>query len=711
MKIRKLYIRGFGKIEEFELELSKNINVIYGPNESGKSTIMAFIKAVLFGLKGGRADREGTAAELRRYRPWSNSSYGGYIGFEMDTPAAYRLDRDFDKSSVKLYDQDFNDITGLFSAARDGRGIAEKLLGINEGLFERTVYIRQLGTKIDTASSKELIDRISNICQSGYEDISYKKAHMALKEALKSQVGTERSFTRPLDMINRRLSELCLMQKKLREEEESQTAAQRELKRMASEIAVLAGIERLFTLAGEFLDARERLGLQERKAEEIRFLNDGTGLLRKNITRLTGDAAALEQEVVKTTREESRLEEDLERLNRTVSQEDLKSLGKRVKVFSIAGILTLAAAIGCALGSFVFELLPLYFTAIPSLAFITAGVFRAVQGKRLKKLEREQQELAGRERLLVQQLENIKKVRSSASNQLAGLSERLAIEKLQYEQQIKRLESIEPALRQQELEQLESRVDTLSMEIIRLLETLNADGTLPGGEAILAENILENPDEGRLRELNRLQEFYAGQLQQKRIEKAALELQVKNLSSTADTEAVEQEIYRLTQQKKALEQRGEALQLAMTTLEAAAREVRKKFLPIMNKAFSSTFSGLTSRKYAETKAGDNLNIMLSDPGSETLVPVPVLSNGTADQLYLALRVAISETVLKNNEQLPLILDEPFAQYDDIRTENALRLINELGRKQQVLIFTCKQREVEMISELTGGNACKICSLT
>ncbi len=711
MKISKLYIRGFGKLEDYELDLSKSLNVIYGPNESGKSTIMAFIKAVLFGLKGGRADKEGTAAEVRRYRPWNNPRYGGYINFEMDTPAAYRLDRDFDKNIVKLYDQDFNDITGLFSVTRDGKGIAERLLGVNEGLFERTVYIRQLGTKIDTASSKELIDRISNICQSGYEDISYKKAHTALKEALKSQVGTERSFTRPLDIINRRLSELWLVQKKLNEEEESQAAAKSELMRVDSEIAALADREKLFTSAFEFLDTGEKLELQKRNAEEVKFLNTGTELLRKNITKLAGDTEVLEQETVKATHEESKLEEELNRLDRTAAGEDFNTLEKQVKVLAIFGVITLAASIVCALGTFIFELFPLYFGVIPFLAFIITGVFRAIKGKSVKNLESARQELTGREEMLQGQLENIKKVKSIALNQLKGLSERLENEKLQYEQQLKRLESIKLLFSQQNMERLESRVDTLSMEMLRLLETLNMNGTLPGSEAILAESILENPAESMNEELNRVQQFCTGQLQQKRIEKAALELQIKMSASTTDSEAVEQEICRLTQQKKSLEQRGEALQIAMTTLEEAAREVQKKFLPVMNKVFSSTFSDLTSHKYSETKAGDNLNIMLNDPGSEMVVPVSALSNGTVDQLYLALRVAISETVLKNNEGLPLILDEPFAQYDDIRTENALKLINELGGKQQVLIFTCKQREVEMISELSKGNTCKICSLT
>lgn len=709
MKISKLYIRGFGKIENFELNLTESINVIYGHNESGKSTLMAFIKAVLFGLRGGRADKEGTAAEIRRFKPWNSLRYGGYINFEMDGSGIYRLDRDFDSNSVKLYDQNFNDITGAFSGTKDGKGIAEKLFGINESLFERTVFIRQLGTKIDAASSKELIEKISNIGQSGYGDLSYKTAYSALKEALKSQVGTGRSFTRPLDVINSRLAELSQMIKKLREEEESESAAKNALKCLEAEITDLAHKEKLFSMAVDFLEIKERLELHREKSEEIRFLNNGISLLQRNLKKLFEDKTELDQQAVKAMQEENKLKADLDKIDLSEVDCNFKRHKKSVRGIEVFGAAALVSSIACIYGTFILDRLPVYVAAIPALVFLTAGVLRVLKGSSLKALKREQSDMAGRMKLFQQQLENIREFKAMTNNQLSGLDQRIAIEKIQCEEQLKRLDNIKRALSRQELDELESKADGASMEIIKLLEMLT--GTLPGNEAILIESVLEDSADSTKQDLNRLQQFYAQQLQQKKVERAALEYQLKKKDGTTDLEAVEQELYKLSKQKKTLEQRGEALELAMATLEEASQEVQKNFLPVMNKAFSTTFSELTSLKYPEARAGDNLKIMLGDQESETLVPVSALSNGTIDQLYLALRVAVSETVLGRSEGLPLILDEPFAQYDDDRTENALVLINKLSRKQQVLIFTCKQREVEMIKELTKGSECKICSLT
>lgn len=709
MKISKLYIRGFGKIENFELNLTESINVIYGHNESGKSTLMAFIKAVLFGLRGGRADKEGTAAEIRRFKPWNSLRYGGYINFEMDGSGIYRLDRDFDSNSVKLYDQNFNDITGAFSGTKDGKGIAEKLFGINESLFERTVFIRQLGTKIDAASSKELIEKISNIGQSGYGDLSYKTAYSALKEALKSQVGTGRSFTRPLDVINSRLAELSQMIKKLREEEESESAAKNALKCLEAEITDLAHKEKLFSMAVDFLEIKERLELHREKSEEIRFLNNGISLLQRNLKKLFEDKTELDQQAVKAMQEENKLKADLDKIDLSEVDCNFKRHKKSVRGIEVFGAAALVSSIACIYGTFILDRLPVYVAAIPALVFLTAGVLRVLKGSSLKALKREQSDMAGRMKLFQQQLENIREFKAMTNNQLSGLDQRIAIEKIQCEEQLKRLDNIKRALSRQELDELESKADGASMEIIKLLEMLT--GTLRGNEAILIESVLEDSADSTKQDLNRLQQFYAQQLQQKKVERAALEYQLKKKDGTTDLEAVEQELYKLSKQKKTLEQRGEALELAMATLEEASQEVQKNFLPVMNKAFSTTFSELTSLKYPEARAGDNLKIMLGDQESETLVPVSALSNGTIDQLYLALRVVVSETVLGRSEGLPLILDEPFAQYDDDRTENALVLINKLSRKQQVLIFTCKQREVEMIKELTKGSECKICSLT
>ncbi len=709
MRINKLYLRGFGRFENFEFELIRGINVIYGSNESGKSTLMAFIKAALFGLKGGRADKEGTPSESRRYKPWNGAKYGGYINIELEDFKRYRLERDFDINSIKLYDEDFNEVTGIFTGSKDGRGLAERLLGINESLFERTVFIKQLGTRIDGTSSKDLIERISNIGQSGYEDISYKKAHMALKEALKSQVGTGRSYTRPLDLIDRRLEELYLIERQVKDKARRKWEMENRLRELEAEIAVLFDRERLLSLASEFNEVKERIVLQREKLEEIRFLNEGIRNLQKNLSELSYEKNELETQIHRISPD---IEELSQKLRELCGEDDGSirvTLEKQIRYMDICEIVLLALLIGTLSGSFIARIIPVVISALPAAALIGALFFRTSRKRRLKEEQLAQSEKAGGLKLLEQQLENAQNIRRAAESQLRRVTEQLEVQKAQYQQQAKRLEDKHLIAGRQDISDMEGKADSLSFELIRLLE--DKAFTLTNNEAGLINSVIESSNEIPGQELNRIKLNCSEQLQTKRLLKSTLLYRLEDLGEETNTAAFEQEIYGLTQQKKALEQRGEALNIAMETLEEASREVQKKYLPIMSKVFGSIVSDITSGRYTDVRAGDNLNIMLSDPLSKTVIPVSALSNGTVDQLYLALRVAISETVLKGNEMLPVILDEPFSQYDDSRTENALKLMDRLGKRQQIIIFTCKEREVELISSVCVQSACKICSLT
>ena len=71
--------------------------------------------------------------------------------------------------------------------------------------------------------------------------------------------------------------------------------------------------------------------------------------------------------------------------------------------------------------------------------------------------------------------------------------------------------------------------------------------------------------------------------------------------------------------------------------------------------------------------------------------------GTIDQLYLSLRLAIAKELCK--ESMPIILDEAFAYYDDERLENILKYLNEECKDNQVIIFTCTNREKEILENL------------
>ncbi len=736
-------MRGFGKIENYDITLSNGLNVIYGPNESGKSTLMAFIKAMLYGLKGGRTSKDGIVSEAKRYMPWSKASYGGYINFELDNGSLYRIDRAFESGVVKLYDESFNEITSNYTDGKDGSGIAERLIGLNESLFERTVYIKQMGTRIDNSSSKDLIDRISNIRQSGSEEVSYNKANAALKEALKQQVGTDRSYTRPLDLINKRLDELNTIKIRIQEQNKSLVEARIKQEELTLQIGKLSEKEKLFARLQEFCELKEKLKLQLEKQEELSFLNERIKQSQKDINNLTKDKTSLEQEITNNseqliilekqssciglealalpntgnngetfqdnTRQNSREREipacgDVAQRITTGIQGKIQKQKTWIKASNISIVLSLLLVIGVGCGVFVFKAIPAWLIAMPVLLVAATAFFRLKGGRRFRQLVEQQSEYYEKSKKLNSEINNAHKINQILKQQLVSIDERIANERNQYEQLIKRNESQSANFKQDNIVNLDNEIDRVSEMILGIREVVDLTQT----EQELYEGILENNSGSKYLRIIELKKFLTAELQQKKLEYATVEAKIKQNVNIQKDELFEDEILRLTQKKECLEQRGEALSIAIKTLEEATNNVQKKYIPIMNKVFEGTFSGLTAEKYSDVRAGENLNIMLSDPKSETIVPVSMLSSGTIDQMYLALRIAISETVLKINENLPFIMDEPFAQYDDERTDNALRYIYNISKKQQVLIFTCKQREVDLIS---SQFPCKICSLT
>lgn len=710
MKINRLHVRGFGKIEDFDMTLCDGLNVIYGPNESGKSTLMAFIKAILFGLKGGRAGKDGTIAEAKRYKPWSNTAYGGYINFELDSGKAYRIDRVFDNGVVKLYDHSFNEIANNYVNSKDGSGIAEKLIGLNESIFERTVYIKQFGTRLDNSASKDLIDRISNLRESGTEDISFKRADAALKEALKQQVGTDRSSTRPLDIINKRLEELKKVKLKIQENDEKLATAMVNREQLTLEINKLSDKLKLFSKLLELCEAKDRLKFQRERWEEASFLNERISYYQREINTLDKEKYKLEQSIAENSDKIAALSEQLGVGNNYVetSAEIAKAVKKHKSLKTALNACTIVAIIADLVVTcltFAFGSIEALYISIPATLTLIISICWILNNRKLKKAEEQQSIYAEKLKELKIQQDNMMGIDYILKQQLDSLNTRINTEKNQYESLTNRLRTHNLSFKQLDISKLEGEIDSISERILSL--KLDIDEYLTSTEKGLYYNVMENSSSNEGTKIAEVKEFLSAQLQKKLIEKVTVDANIIKTGSQ-EKEFVEEEILILTKQKERLEQRGEALRIAIKTLEEASDRVQKKYLPVMNKVFSNIFYELTNKKYSDIRTGENLCIMLSDPKNEIIVPASILSNGTLDQMYLALRIAISETVLKINESLPLIMDEPFSQYDDERTDNAMKCIYDISKKQQVIFFTCKLREVEQIS---SKYTCQLLSLT
>jgi DNA repair exonuclease SbcCD ATPase subunit len=209
MRITRLDLKGFGRFSQQVLGPGPGLNLVYGPNESGKSTLMAFVHAMFFGLRGGRRARQGELSALRRYEPWSGGPYQGILWYELANGDAFRVGRNFARGTVHLQDAHHNDISGHFALDREtGPLFAQAQLGLDGDAFLHSVMVRQSQTVLEPAARRNLMDSLIRMRELGQEVTGFRQAETALKQALLERVGSARSTVRPLDRILERLETL-----------------------------------------------------------------------------------------------------------------------------------------------------------------------------------------------------------------------------------------------------------------------------------------------------------------------------------------------------------------------------------------------------------------------------------------------------------------------------------------------------------------------
>ncbi|MFO7975320.1 MAG: AAA family ATPase [Candidatus Hydrogenedentota bacterium] len=167
-------------------------------------------------------------------------------------------------------------------------------------------------------------------------------------------------------------------------------------------------------------------------------------------------------------------------------------------------------------------------------------------------------------------------------------------------------------------------------------------------------------------------------------------------------------INEIEEERAAVAQRVEDFQLeldatahAAAIIEEVARDRHARIAPNLANTASRYLSSITNGVYSELVLNKNLQVTVRIPQTEKLntSPEKQLSKGTVDQIYLALRLALVTTLCQEAERLPMLLDDPFANYDDTRLEQALRLLARLEALPQILLFTCREDVAEMAHNL------------
>ena len=270
MRINRLDIKGFGKFNNFEVEFDRGFNVVFGENESGKSTIQAFIKAMFYSLRGGRSLKGEEYTPLNKYKPWVGMEYKGSLRYVLDDGQVFTVERDFQKGEAKIFDSLYKDITKTFDQSKNkGPLFAEKHIGLTENCFEKTLYIGQMATKIDNSDKKEILNNLANISETGSEDISFINASGAIKEALKMHVGTDKTSIRPLDTINSKLVQLKDKRQTLLKVKESMFALEEEVTDLNKKKSWFEELKTVIKFAKDIVNIREEIEVNNKRKKDI----------------------------------------------------------------------------------------------------------------------------------------------------------------------------------------------------------------------------------------------------------------------------------------------------------------------------------------------------------------------------------------------------------------------------------------------------------
>lgn len=683
MLLTKLKVDYFGKFCDREIILKPGINLIYGENEAGKSTLHTFIKGMLFGIDRLRGRGAASKEDIyTRYLPWD---YPGAYGGQMDIKVgekAYRLQRSFHANN-----RNFNIIdleTGREVKLKEGH-ISELIPGLTESAFRNTISIEQLRAKTDKELASHLRNYITNLTIAKSREVNVEKAVISLKQKKKALESS--SYRAELEALRDKIEEGSVNEEKVDE----LTATLRGLEAEEDRLN-----KRLHTLK-DTINQKEDDLLKELPAilEKYRIYQEFTRQYMQAESQIQEikdkliswelvyeKSSSLQDDFYKAQRLDTNL------LDYKKNYQDLYN-DQEIDIKNKTGFLYFGL-------STVVTLLGFYFTqslikgfGIFSISFILGGLmfffskrkYRSSQYKKkmeIRKLEHGYAEVESQLKAIFEKY------------QVASLEELL----IMHEQYLKLTVSVEHDRKLLEelidrRKALEDKCDELHDTIMLYMRNFIKEEELTPASIERLQNIIysrRNENEEKLGNImSKLGDYRL------KIEKIRWEL---SLLEDNESELIKnKEQYKVLEQKqKENELEIQAIDLALDTIDELSETIHDSFGRQLNQAVSDIIGKVTNKRYQDLKIDERLKIKLEC--NDNYIFLDRLSAGTIDQVYFALRLAVADMLL--GKDMPLLLDDSFALYDDSRVKAVL---SEISNRRQILIFTCQSREKQILEEL------------
>lgn len=620
MKINYLKINEFGKLKNKEIKLENNINLIYGKNESGKTTLLKFISSMFYGIsknKNGQA-----ICDFDKYKPWKGEDFSGKIKYELDNKEEYEIYREFSKKNPKIYNSNLEDISKEFSIDKTkGNRFFYEQTKIDEELFLATNVVEQDKSILDPNSQNMLTQKIANILSSGEDNVSYKKVTANLSKKLLEEVGTERSTDRPLNKVLYEIQKL----KELKKEMENYSNISEELKDKKKLICEeIDNLQNEIELLNELKIIKQE---EEKKNEELEFNTKIADDYNDKIHRLKDNPHGKEEKL-----------------------EDKKSKIDIVNIFLITIFAILNIIINFINIPNIFKNIIIYSTIIYLLIYFIKYLKNKFNKNKIIK-----------------------------NNNL----EKIKIDK--------------------EIEILEENKINKEKEILKIKEEINNRNNINLNyienkyNKIINKEEINNLFNKNLSQINNELNYLNNTYNNKKVELNTILIEEKNNNEKLEKKIeCEEELENYYEEESRLRKLERIINLVKETLEEAYNEMKNEVTPKFTKDLSLLIEKISSSKYKKASFDADSGLIVEKEDGE-YVSCNNLSLGTIDQLYLSLRLSAMNEI--SEEKMPIILDETFAYYDNERLKNILKFMLENYMDNQIIIFTCSNREKEILDEL------------
>lgn len=655
MILEKLYIDGFGKFSDYSLNFSPSIQILYGENEAGKSTIHAFIQAMLYGIPKGASKKE----VFFQYRPFSKAlGFGGSLTFSHQGKS-YCVQRDFlqgGEAHITILPQGEK----LF----EGESFLQSVLSpFSLESFKNTVSIRQLKSSTEREMVYELQAMLSNFQESGNVELNPQAAldYLEQEEAKLTEKmipDATKRYSGLLGEVKNTHRSLSLL-----EAEEAQFSEEKSLKGLDPKEAMIEATNREETAGEEFFEKNSSVVknciLQEESLELQRKVAE-IEETREEWNRLS---SLLEKEGL-NKKEELLLEQE-KMLQYLSHEQEEKELGKSsIFLYPLFCFFALCFAVLTTL-SFLYAYTSV---ALPRFPFFSMGFSAYLYPFFCAFLLFLLLALSQR-RIFTQQQRWVKQ------------------EKLEFEEILAK-RNISTFLQFQNSSKEELHEEGSSYTQAKVLQYYN---TLleKWGEKEELEKSLALLEESYQKEKNLwLETSYKEKQKEQREE---LLRQYGILQNKADL------IRPSLEENEKLQEKREAILEAKERIRQIAGEIRKSFAFHLNEDCGKALSEITGGRYDSLWIDEQLHIYVN--AKEGFFPLEQASTGTIDQLYLALRLSMALLLQRENRDLlPLLFDDSFAMYDEKRLAASIGYLKK-AYPAQILLFTCHHREEKILKEL------------